>query len=195
MTKTPLISRFAFGATAKKFSSTLKEPFLSPADGKLHTTSRLERSQMCLRWMVLWFVSFLMSCNYYCYDNPAALNKPLAIGFSDVPNYHYYYDMFYSIYSIPNMLLPMLGGVLVDKAGLYFSLNLFSCFILVGQVVFAIGCSVASLDLMLLGALLHGAPSALFADPADLLCPSPAFSQGASSLGWAARTSTWRSPR
>ena len=53
----------------------------------------------------------------------------------------------YSVYSIPNVFLPMAGGGLVDKVGLYFSLNLFSSLILFGQIVFAFGCSASSLSI------------------------------------------------
>ena len=80
MTKTPLVSRFQFGSQQRRGSAKnaqLLQPFLSPEDGKLHTTGTLERSSMGRRWLVLVLCSFFMACNYYCYDNPAALYGPL----------------------------------------------------------------------------------------------------------------------
>ena len=136
--------------------ATLTEPFLSPADGKLHTTGKLERSTMGRRWLVLALTSFFMGCNYYCYDNPAALYRPLQNAYRNEPQFEVYYDLLYSVYSIPNIVLPLFGGLLVDKAGLYISLNLFSSLILVGQAVFATGCSLGSLPLMLVGRFLFG---------------------------------------
>ena len=108
------------------------------------------------RWLVLALTSFFMGCNYYCYDNPAALYRPLQNAYRNEPQFEVYYDLLYSVYSIPNIVLPLFGGLLVDKAGLYISLNLFSSLILVGQAVFATGCSLGSLPLMLVGRFLFG---------------------------------------
>ena len=44
-----------------------------------------------------------------------------------------YYDLLFSVYSIPNIVLPLFGGLLVDRAGLYFALILFASLILCGQ--------------------------------------------------------------
>lgn len=152
MTKTPLIGRGLFIPPRRRSGlAALKEPFLSPTTGKLHTTGQLERSHMKRRWLVLLLTSFFMGCNYYCYDNPAALYKPLSNAFADVPSFDYYYNLLYSLYSIPNIVLPIFGGLLVDRAGLYVSLNLFAALILLGQLIFAIGCSYGSIHVMLVG--------------------------------------------
>ena len=148
--------RDLFMAARRPVAPALKEPFLSPTDGKLYTTGRLQRSSMRRRWLVLALTSLLMSCNYYCYDTPAALYKPLSNAFWREPAFEYYFNLLYSVYSIPNIVLPLVGGLLVDKVGLYFSLNLFSAFILAGQAVFAAGCSIGSLQVMLLGRFLFG---------------------------------------
>ena len=137
MTKTPVVTRFTFlpqrrASGWKSRTTELKQPFLEPTTGKLRTSTRLERGNMCRRWLVLFLVSFLMACNYYCYDIPAALLKQLGDEFVYDQNFEAMYDLLYSIYSVPNIFLPMVGGVLVDKVGLYFSLNLFSALILAG---------------------------------------------------------------
>lgn len=155
MTKTPIFSRIA-ALAGRKSKRGLREPFLSPESGRLHTTRTFERSRLKRRWLVLFLTSFLMTGNYYCYDNPAALNKQLAAEFADLPAFDYYFDMMYSVYSIPNMFLPMFGGMLVDRVGIRFSLNLFAVFILAGQVAFAAGCSAHSMSAMLLGRLVFG---------------------------------------
>ena len=54
MTKTPMVQRFALWAKFQRpAKAALTEPFLSSSDGKLHTTGRLERSNMRRRWLVL----------------------------------------------------------------------------------------------------------------------------------------------
>lgn len=57
--------------------------------------------------------------------------------------------MLYTLYSIPNILLPFFGGVFVDRFGARVMLLVFSGTILLGQIIFAIGCTISSFDLML----------------------------------------------
>ena len=73
-----------------------------------------------------------MSGSYYCYDNPAALINQLQSRFRGTvvaANFDYDFQLLYSVYSLPNIALPLLGGVLVDRAGVRFSLLLFSTLI------------------------------------------------------------------
>ena len=157
MTKTPVVQRFALSARLSRTGkASLTEPFLSNKDGKVHTTGAIERSSMCERWLVLVHASFFMACNYYCYDIPAALYRPLGRAFWFERNFEYYFDMLYSIYSVPNIILPLFGGLLIDKVGLYFSLKLFSALLLAGQMIFALGCTISSLPLMLVGRFVFG---------------------------------------
>jgi len=105
---------------------------------------------------MLALTSFLMMGSYYCYDNPAALYKNLESRFWYEDKFDYYFDLLYSVYSLPNIVLPMAGGMLVDRAGVCFSLSLFAALILLGQVVVAAGCQASSLQLMLLGRAIFG---------------------------------------
>ena len=76
------------------------------------------KSQQRKRWLVLLLCSTQLFCSYYCYDNPAALYKPLCTTFSEVSSFDYYYSMLYSVYSIPNLVLPVLisSGMVVKEA-------------------------------------------------------------------------------
>jgi MFS family permease len=70
-----------------------------------------------------------MAGNYYCYDNPAALLSMLQSHFShdgtaEGEQFQLYYSMMYSVYSLPNIVLPLIGGVLVDRVGVIFALNM-----------------------------------------------------------------------
>lgn len=70
-----------------------------------------------------------------------------------------YYEMMYSVYSLPNIVLPLIGGVLIDRVGVVFALNMFSFIVLLGQLTFAAGSSAHSLqvrDLVCMYALLVG---------------------------------------
>ena len=158
MTRTPNLSAsrlFAGPGKKRALHQGLKEPFLSPG-GSTHTTEALEKSKLGVRWLVLLLLSLLMIGNYYCYDNPAALYSQLAAEFAGTPHFDFYFDGLYSVYSLPNIVLPLAGGVIVDRWGVVRSLHLFTLLILLGQVVFAAACSAGSLQGMLLGRALFG---------------------------------------
>jgi MFS family permease len=57
--------------------------------------------------------------------------------------------LLYTLYSVPNVVLPFFGGVLVDRFGARRMLVLFSFTILVGQAVFALGSTMSNFNLML----------------------------------------------
>ena len=78
------------------------------------STGVMERAQSPLRWAVLFFGCLTLIGNYYCYDNPAALKTQLEerTGMDEVT-----YNLMYSVYSFPNMLLPFLGGWMCDRFG------------------------------------------------------------------------------
>ena len=113
--------------------------------------------------------------NYYCYDNPSALQSQFkTLMLNDTPDGDFgtYFNLLYTVYSIPNMVLPFFGGYFVDKLGCSICLVVFSVAILIGQIVFAFGASLKSWPVMLLGRVLFGlggenitvAQSALLAD-------------------------------
>jgi MFS family permease len=45
-----------------------------------------------------------------------------------------YYSLLYSVYSLPNIVLPFFGGVFVDRFGARVCLLVFTFFIVIGQV-------------------------------------------------------------
>jgi MFS family permease len=64
--------------------------------------------------------------------------------------------LLYTLYSVPNVLLPFFGGVFVDRFGARRMLLTFSMAILVGQIIFAIGSSTSNFNLMLAGRVVFG---------------------------------------
>ena len=53
------------------------------------------------------------------------------------------FDGLYSVYSFPNIVLPLVGGIIVDRWGVAKSLCLFTLLILLGQAIFAAACRCA----------------------------------------------------
>ena len=47
--------------------------------------------------------------------------------------------MLYSIYSLPNIILPFFGGIFIDRIGVRISIILFSSILLLGQGIVVIG--------------------------------------------------------
>ena len=70
-----------------------------------------------LRWLMLAFGSAFLMGSYFCYDIPAALS----IYLEDTDNpWHLtakQVNLLYTVYSIPNIFLPLLGGIFLDKIG------------------------------------------------------------------------------
>ena len=67
-----------------------------------------------------------------------------------------HYSLLYTVYSLPNMVLPIFGGIFLDKIGIRTGLVLF-CFILsVGQFIFTMGGYEANYNEMLLGRFIFG---------------------------------------
>lgn len=51
----------------------------------------------------------------------------------------FHYSLLYTVYSIPNMILPILGGILLDSIGIRTGLILFCAILTLGQFVFMLG--------------------------------------------------------
>ena len=49
------------------------------------------------------------------------------------------FGFLYSVYSLPNLFLPFLGGIIFDKMGTRIGITLYTFFVCVGQGIFAYG--------------------------------------------------------
>ncbi|KAF1324104.1 Major facilitator superfamily, partial [Globisporangium splendens] len=65
-------------------------------------------------------------------------------------------SLLYTVYSTPNVVLPFFGGLLVDKFGAQQMLLVLTTLVLAGQTVLAIGSSMSSFRIMLLGRIIFG---------------------------------------
>ena len=87
-----------------------------------------------IRWSVLVLVSVAMFGNYYVYDSIAPLADHLQkeLGFTDTQ-----IGTLNAIYSFPNILMVLIGGVLVDRFGTRRSTLYFTLICLLGAIVTA----------------------------------------------------------
>lgn len=88
------------------------------------------------RWILLFMACFYMFGNNFCYDNPGPLETQLEAQFGMTSTQ---YAMLYTIYSLPNMILPILGGICLDFVGIRSGLIIFCTILFMGQVLFTIG--------------------------------------------------------
>lgn len=108
-------------------------------------------------WIMLILGSVLMMGNYYCYDTPGSINVPLQkwLG-SDYKTFQWQLNMLYSAHSLPNIFIPIVGGVLVDRVGATLMLVIFAGLVCIGQTIFSIGLTAKSFPLLVLGRFLFG---------------------------------------
>ncbi len=102
------------------------------------------------RWVVLVFISLAMFGNYYIYDSISPLADLLAkqLNFSDSD-----IGLLQAIYSIPNIFMVLIGGIIIDKFGTRISTFLFAALCLIGAGVTA---SSSELSVMAAGRLIFG---------------------------------------
>lgn len=100
--------------------------------------------------MVLVFVSLAMFGNYYVYDCIAPIADLLAkqLGFSDAN-----IGLLQAIYSIPNVFMVLIGGVIVDRIGIRKSIFIFGALCFLGSIITALS---GALPVMAAGRLVFG---------------------------------------
>ena len=108
-------------------------------------------------WVILFLACFLMFGNYYAYDTPGSINTALRDWLGSSPSvFPWQLNFLYSVYSLPNIFLPLIGGILVDRLGSASMLAVFSTFICVGQIIFALGLQLKGFWVMVLGRVVFG---------------------------------------
>jgi MFS family permease len=102
------------------------------------------------RWAVLVAISVAMFANYYVYDSvgPVADLLQRQLGFSDTQ-----IGTLNAIYSLPNIIMVLVGGILVDRFGTRLSTLIFTIICTIGAVLTAIA---PSFFLMATGRLIFG---------------------------------------
>lgn len=86
------------------------------------------------RWLVLLFISLAMFGNYYVYDciSPLADVLKAQLGFSDSS-----IGLLQAIYSFPNIVMVLVGGIIIDRIGTKRSTLLFGATCFLGAAITA----------------------------------------------------------
>jgi MFS family permease len=102
------------------------------------------------RWLVLVLISFAMFGNYYIYDSISPLADVLKtqLGFADGD-----IGWLNAIYSIPNVFMVLIGGMIIDKIGTRRSTFIFALLCLAGALITV---SSGTLEVMAAGRLVFG---------------------------------------
>lgn len=103
-----------------------------------------------LRWTALLLVSLGMFGNYYIYDSISPLADLLKtqLGFSDSN-----IGLLNAIYSFPNIIMVLVGGLIIDRIGTRSSVIIFTALIMLGSILTAL---TGNLWLMASGRLIFG---------------------------------------
>jgi MFS family permease len=115
----------------------------------MHSTNRPEPSRP-FRWLVLLFASLTMLGNYYVYDCIAPIADLLTqqLGFSDSN-----IGLLQAIYSIPNVVMVLIGGYIVDRIGTRKAIFIFGTLCFIGS---GVTCLSSRLSIMAIGRLIFG---------------------------------------
>ncbi len=102
------------------------------------------------RWVVLVLISLAMFGNYYVYDSISPLADVLKaqLGFSDAN-----IGLLNAIYSFPNIIMVLIGGIIIDRIGTRKATFLFGVLCFVGAALTAVS---GSLPMMAAGRLVFG---------------------------------------
>ncbi len=111
---------------------------------------KLPQPSNLLRWTALLLISLAMFGNYYIYDSISPLADLLKsqLGFSDSN-----IGLLNAIYSFPNIIMVLIGGLLIDRIGTKTSVVIFTALIMLGSVVTAL---TGNIWLMSAGRLIFG---------------------------------------
>ncbi len=103
-----------------------------------------------LRWGILLLISLAMFGNYYIYDSVSPLAdllvKQLHFTDSDI-------GLLQGIYSFPNIIMVLIGGIIIDRIGTRISVVIFTLLIMTGAIITALS---SQLFFMAAGRLIFG---------------------------------------
>ncbi|CAD8185695.1 unnamed protein product [Paramecium pentaurelia] len=112
-----------------------------------------------LRYIILLLACIALYGNMFIFDQPALLKEQIMQTYSPIYGEHltsFYFSFMYSFYSIPNIILPLVGGFMSDVFGYRKMSLIFMFFVILGQGFLYFGSSVANLKYMILGRFMFG---------------------------------------
>lgn len=97
-----------------------------------------------------------MSCLRFVYDIPSSTSNQLKQFMSSSDNFESDFNLLFTFYSLPNVILPLFGGCLVDKYGSSMCLFLSSVICLFGNMIYTFGLTLECWNIMFLGRAIFG---------------------------------------
>lgn len=113
--------------------------------------SQIEESILKLRWFVLLIMGIVVFGAYYAFD---ALSPIASYIINDMGITRAQYGLLFSYYSLPNLVMVLVGGILLDKIGMRRAGNLFTGLCAIGVLLTA--AAGPSFPIMLLGRFIFG---------------------------------------
>ena len=89
----------------------------------------------------------------YAFDNPQPLQTNIE---QDLEISHTSFNLLYSSYSFPNMIIPIFGGFLMDFLGVRVAIFIFSTLLIIGQLIVTYGGFAKMFWLMIVGRIVFG---------------------------------------
>jgi MFS family permease len=99
------------------------------------------------RFVFLAVCCLVLMGSYYCYDNPAPVQRqitsPVKTGTHRAVEQgmgmsNFQYQLLYSFYSLPNIIIPLFGGYFIDRLGKRNGILVFASIVGVGQFLFTV---------------------------------------------------------
>ena len=78
---------------------------------------------------MLFFGCCFLLGSYFCYDNPGPIENTME---KDLDISNAKFNLLYSVYSYPNTVLPIFGGIFLDIIGLRLGILVFSGILTLG---------------------------------------------------------------
>jgi MFS family permease len=109
----------------------------------------VKKSELRVRFLILALLSVGLFGSYYVYDIPAATEAQMAQTWSTnatSTQFNTNFNLLYSVYSWPNVILPFFGGYFADLLGVRLMGVVFTGLIALGQLITAVGSSIEDLN-------------------------------------------------
>ena len=92
------------------------------------------------RWFALALISFMTFGSYFFSDSLNSLSDLIyrKVTHEADAKHKFKYNQLYSIIYYPNIVLPLIGGILIDRIGLYVTIVIVSVLLATGQAVFMV---------------------------------------------------------
>ena len=90
-------------------------------------------------------------------DSPGALHDDLKKKFKNKSlDFELDFNLLYSLYNLPNILLPLIFGISISKYGVRVIYIIVTVCLITGQVMFTLGCKYSLMNVMFVGRIIYG---------------------------------------